>query len=108
MGTNIEMRIQNDFGPIVVGVAMVFTTVCFIPLSFSLLTYLAYQFPNFWSWILLLIKLTLTGLMQIGLMVAGFVIFYGKFFINISVLKVMVIRVVEFSSEGYKIRKVFA
>ena len=87
---------------------MVFTTVCFIPLSFSLLTYLAYQFPNFWSWILLLIKLTLTGLMQIGLMVAGFVIFYGKFFINISVLKVMLIRVIEFSSKGYKIRKVVA
>ena len=87
---------------------MVFTTVCFIPLSFSLLTYLAYQFPNFWSWILLLIKLTLTGLMQIGLMVAGFVIFYGKFFINISVLKVMLIRVIEFSSKGYKISKVFA
>ena len=61
---------------------MVFTTVCFIPLSFSLLTYLAYQFPNFWSWILLVIKLTLTGLMQIGLMVAAFVIFYGKFFVN--------------------------
>ena len=102
------MRIQNDFVPIVVGVAMVFTTVCFIPLSFSLLTYLAYQFPNFWSWILLVIKLTLTGLMQIGLMVSGLVIFYGKFLVNISVLKVMVIRVVEFSSGGYKIRKVFA
>ena len=68
---------------------MVFTTVCFIPLSFSLLTYLAFQFPNFWSRILLLIKLTLTGLMQIGLMVAGFVIFYGKFFVNISVLKAL-------------------
>ena len=102
------MRIQNDFGLLVTGVAMVFTTVCFIPLSFSLLTYLAYQFPNFWSWILLVIKLTLTGLMQIGLMVSGLVIFYGKFLVNISVLKVMVIRVVEFSSGGYKIRKVFA
>ena len=108
MGTNIEMRIQNDFVPIVVGVAMVFTTVCFIPLSFSLLTYLAYQFPNFWSWILLVIKLTLTGLMQIGLMVSGLVIFYGKFLVNISVLKVMVIRVVEFSRGGYKIGKIFA
>ena len=102
-GHNIEMRIKNDFGLTVVGVAMVFTTVCFIPLSFSLLTYLAYQFPNFWSWVLLVIKLTLTGLMQIGLMVAGLVIFYGKFFVNISVLKVMVIRVAEFLSGGYKI-----
>ena len=46
--------------------------------------------------------------MQIGLMVSGLVIFYGKFLVNISVLKVMVIRVVEFSSGGYKIRKVFA
>ena len=94
------MRIQNDFGLLVTGVAMVFTTVCFIPLSFSLLTYLAYQFPNFWSWILLVIKLTLTGLMQIGLMVSGLVIFYGKFLVNILVLNVMVIRVVEFSSGG--------
>ena len=99
-GHNIEMRIKNDFGLTVVGVAMVFTTVCFIPLSFSLLTYLAYQFPNFWSWILLVIKLTLTGLMQIGLMVAGLVIFYGKFFVNISVLKVMIIRVFSVFKRG--------